>query len=176
MEKLIGIFKISWKYLLTFVVAFCIGYFIHQPRVIYEHIPVTKEVPVVTTKTQTEFVYVPKKHEEDADVEATIEQPKVSVKVNGQEHKFDLVQGETQKFENGKLVMNQQSQITFDLNVPDRNELLLSAEAEINGDGVTPNVILEKRNGKFHYGAKYDLKENELSGFVKYDAIRLYTE
>lgn len=72
--------------------------------------------------------------------------------------------------------MNQQSQITFDLNVPDRNELLLSAEAEINGDGVTPNVILEKRNGKFHYGAKYDLKENELSGFVKYDAIRLYTE
>lgn len=176
MEKLIGIFKISWKYLLTFVVAFCIGYFIHQPRVIYEHIPVTKEVPVVTTKTQTEFVYVPKKHEEDADVEATIEQPKVSVKVNGQDHKFDLVQGETQKFENGKLVMNQQSQITFDLNVPDRNELLLSAEAEINGDGVTPNVILEKRNGKFHYGAKYDLKENELSGFVKYDAIRLYTE
>lgn len=176
MEKLIGIFKISWKYLLTFVVAFCIGYFIHQPRVIYEHIPVTKEVPVVTTKTQTEFVYVPKKHEEDADVEATIEQPKVSVKVNGQDHKFDLVQGETQKFENGKLVMNQQSQITFDLNIPDRNELLLSAEAEINGDGVTPNVILEKRNGKFHYGAKYDLKENELSGFVKYDAIRLYTE
>ena len=176
MEKLIGIFKISWKYLLTFVVAFCIGYFIHQPRVIYEHIPVTKEVPVVTTKTQTEFVYVPKKHEEDADVEATIEQPKVSVKVNGQDHKFDLVQGETQKFENGKLVMYQQSQITFDLNVPDRNELLLSAEAEVNRDGVTPNVILEKRNGRFHYGASYNVKDNELSGFVKYDVLRLYTE
>lgn len=176
MEKLIGIFKISWKYLLTFVVAFCIGYFIHQPRVIYEHIPVTKEVPVVTTKNQTEFVYVPKKHEEDADVEATIEQPKVSVKVNGQDHKFDLVQGETQKFENGKLVMNQQSQITFDLNVPDRNELLLSAEAEVNRDGVTPNVILEKRNGRFHYGASYNVKDNELSGFVKYDVLRLYTE
>lgn len=176
MEKLIGIFKISWKYLLTFVVAFCIGYFIHQPRVIYEHIPVTKEVPVVTTKTQTEFVYVPKKHEEDADVEATIEQPKVSVKVNGQDHKFDLVHGETQKFENGKLVMNQQSQITFDLNVPDRNELLLSAEAEVNRDGVTPNVILEKRNGRFHYGASYNVKDNELSGFVKYDVLRLYTE
>lgn len=178
MEKLIGIFKISWKYLLTFVVAFCIGYFIHQPRVIYEHIPVTKEVPVVNTvtKTQTEFVYVPKEHEEDADVEATIEQPKVSVRVNGQDHKFDLVQGETQKFEDGKLVMNQQSQITFDLKVPDRNELLLSAETEVNKDGVTPNVILEKRNGKFHYGAKYDFKENELSGFVKYDVIRLYTE
>lgn len=177
-ERLVTIFKNSWKYLLTFVIAFCVGYYVHQPRVIYENIPVTKEVPVVNTitKTETEFVYVPKEHEEDADVEATIEQPKVSVKVNGQDHKFDLVQGETQKFENGKLVMNQQSQITFDLNVPDRNELLLSAEAEINGDGVTPNVILEKRNGKFHYGAKYDLKENELSGFVKYDAIRLYTE
>lgn len=176
MEKLIGIFKISWKYLLTFVVAFCIGYFIHQPRVIYEHIPVTKEVPVVTTKTQTEFVYVPKEHEEDADVEATIEQPKVSVKVNGQDHKFDLIQGETQKFENGKLVMNQQSQITFDLKLPDRNELLLSAEAEVNRDGVTPNVILEKRNGRFHYGASYNVKDNELSGFVKYDVLRLYTE
>lgn len=69
------------------------GYYVYQPRVIYENIPVTKEVPVVNTitKTETEFVYVPKEHEEDADVEATIEQPKVSVRVNGQDHKFDLV-------------------------------------------------------------------------------------
>lgn len=91
--------------------------------------------PVVVqgeTKTQTQVVYVPKETikyvdtktgqevttKESTDVQADIKQPSVNVKVNGKDYKFDLLQGETQKFENGKVVMNQTSDIGMNISIP----------------------------------------------------------
>lgn len=52
---------------------------------------------------------------EDTDVETNIGQTAVNVKVNGQPYSFSLLQNEKQKFEDGKLVINQTSEVGFDL-------------------------------------------------------------
>jgi hypothetical protein len=54
---------------------------------------------------------------EQTDVQADIGQPKVSVKVNNQPYQFSLLQGETQKFEQGKIVLSQNSEISLNLDV-----------------------------------------------------------
>ncbi|VBB09654.1 Hypothetical protein LUCI_4952 [Lucifera butyrica] len=84
------------------------------------------------TKTQTQVVYVPKEtikyidpktkqeitRQEGTDVQADIQKPAVNVKVNGQDYKFDLLQGETQKFQTGKVVMDQTSSVGVNITVP----------------------------------------------------------
>jgi hypothetical protein len=93
----------------------------YTEKVIEREIPVVQEV--VKTVTETEVVYVPKEIDpatnetEETDVEAEIEQPTVSVKVNGQPYKFGLLQGESQKFEQGKVTLNQSSEIGINLEV-----------------------------------------------------------
>jgi hypothetical protein len=59
--------------------------------------------------------YVPKVSAVDPDVEITKAQPQVSVSVNGQKYNFDLVQGEQQKFDKGKLTLDQSSQLKVDV-------------------------------------------------------------
>lgn len=54
---------------------------------------------------------------ESTDVQADIGQPKVSVKVNNQPYQFSLSQGETQKFQDGKVVLSQNSEISLNLEV-----------------------------------------------------------
>jgi hypothetical protein len=81
---------------------------------------------VVKTKTDTVIQYVPKevyiredgtKEAEKTDVQADIKQPIIAVKVNGQPYEFGLLQGETQKFEQGKVTLNQSSEIGINLEV-----------------------------------------------------------
>lgn len=97
---------------------------------------VEKTVPVVTekviTQTDTQIAYVPKETikyidsktgkeitaKEATDVQADVSQPAVNVKVNGQDYKFSLLQGESQKFQEGKVVLTQTSQIGMDIKVP----------------------------------------------------------
>ena len=95
------------------------------PRTIKTHSveqPLVREV--VKTQTLTEIQYVEKERDpitgqkENTDFEANVSQPKIGVKVNGKDHEFELLQGETQKFENGKIVMNQESTIKFAVEVP----------------------------------------------------------
>lgn len=132
-----------------------------------------------TTETKTTVSYVPKQItngiKEDTDVETVIEQPKVSVKVNGKEHKFDLQQTETQKFEDGKVVLNQTSEVVFDVKIPDRHELIVYAQEEVRGGKLHHELGVEKKNGNFHYGGKYDFKDKEWAGYVRYDVKKVYT-
>lgn len=96
----------------------------------------TVEKPVITTQekvvTQTQVAYVPKETvvykdangntvtgKEATDVQADIAQPRVGVKVNGRDYKFDLLQGETQKFQDGKVLMTQTSDISFKVDLPE---------------------------------------------------------
>lgn len=96
----------------------------------------TVEKPVITTQekvvAQTKVAYVPKETivykdvngnvvtaKEATDVQADIAQPKIGVKVNGKDYKFDLLQGETQKFQDGKVLMTQTSDISFKVDLPE---------------------------------------------------------
>jgi len=80
----------------------------------------------IRTVTQTEIQYVPKevyiqsdgtKTVEKTDVQAEIKQPTVNVKVNGKPYEFSLLQGESQKFEQGKVSLAQSSEIGISLEV-----------------------------------------------------------
>jgi hypothetical protein len=91
--------------------------------------------PIVTEKvkvvTDTQIAYVPKEtiiykdaagntvtEKEATDVKLDADKTKVGVKVNGKDYKFDLLQGENQKFENGKVTMTQSSTVDMDIKIP----------------------------------------------------------
>lgn len=140
-----------------------------------------------TQQTKTTLAYVPKEKElvykdnvptyvtEDTDVEANIEQPHVTVKVNGKKQQFNLQQNETQKFEDGKVVMNQTSEVTFDVKVPERHELNVYAQEEFHAGKFHHQVGIEKENGKFVYGAKYDFVDKEPFYYARYNLVKMYT-
>lgn len=116
--------------LLCFVVGAVVGVYVLAPifhpaeTKIVEKPAEIKEV--VKTKTDTVIQYVPKevyiqadgtKVSEQTDVQAEIKQPTVNVKVNGQPYQFSLLQGEMQKFDQGKVTLNQSSEIGISLDV-----------------------------------------------------------
>ncbi len=99
----------------------CVGYYIH-PSTTTEYVKgdpeVTKET--VYQKGRTEIQYVPKTSANDADVEMSDAPQQVSVMVNGKTTKFNTVEGETQKFDKGKLVVDRTSSIQFDIKAPEQ--------------------------------------------------------
>lgn len=140
-----------------------------------------------TQQTKTTLAYIPKEKElvyrdnvptyvtEDTDVEANIEQPHVTVKVNGKKQQFNLQQNETQKFEDGKVVMNQTSEVTFDIKVPERHELDVYGQEEFRAGKFHSQVGIDKKNGKLVYGAKYDITDKEPIYYVRYNLVKMYT-
>ena len=93
----------------------------YTEKVIEREVPVIKEV--IKTNTVTQIQYVAKELDPDTgetekiDVEAVIEQPAVNVKLNGQPYQFRLLQGEEQKFDQGKISLRQNSQVDIQLSV-----------------------------------------------------------
>lgn len=98
----------------------------YSEKIIEKQVPVIQEV--VKTQTVTEVQYVPKEtvivknpdgttteEKEKTDVDLQTNQPAVNVRVNGQPYQFSLLQGESQKFEQGKVSLTQNSQIGIDL-------------------------------------------------------------
>lgn len=83
-------------------------------------VPVTKvevrEVKVpVETQAKTQIQYVEKQTPQDADVQITKPAPEVVVDYNGQQTKFKTLDNETQKFDKGKLQVDQTSKVTLDV-------------------------------------------------------------
>lgn len=79
-----------------------------------------QEATKVQTNTieKTSFVYIPKETPQDADVEFNNADKKVFVKVNGQQHEIENNVTETQKFENGKLVVTQKEESVISIAAP----------------------------------------------------------
>ena len=103
------------------------GYFLYtgqDNKLPTQFTPKTLATETVEQKDRTVIQYVPKASASDADVELNKAQPQVGVKVNGQDYKFDLVQGETQKFDKGKVVMDQSSTLKLDIKVPEQTNRL----------------------------------------------------
>lgn len=137
----------------------------------------------VTAKTQTEVSYVPKAtiknpltgaiEKEKTDVEANIAQPVVTAKINGKDTEFKLQQGESQKFENGKVVMNQSSKIELDIKTPEKKESLEIGPyvKTSSGNGVSYGVQADYERGKTELSIGYDSKEREFVK-AKYNIIK----
>ena len=198
MEKLFGIITILknvqikiYLIILIALFAFCgLFYLTHRQTHVEQSTP-TLQPKIMNEKatigTQTTVSYVPKQKElryinniptyikEDTDVEANIEQPAVTVKVNGKTQKFNLQQNETQKFEDGKVVLNQKSTVEFDVKVPERHELNVYGQEEFRAGKFHSQVGIDKQNGKLVYGAKYDINDKEPVYYVRYNLVKMYT-
>ena len=137
----------------------------------------------VTATTQTEVSYVPKAQiknpltgqieKEKTDVEANIAQPIVTAKINGKDTEFKLQQGESQKFENGKVVMNQSSKIELDIKTPEKKESLDIGPyvKGSSGNGISYGVQADYERGKTELSIGYDSKEREFVK-AKYNIIK----
>lgn len=198
MEKLYGIIttlkNVQIKIYLIILIAlfaFCgLFYLTHRQTHVEQSTP-TLQPKIMNEKaiigTQTTVSYVPKQKElryinnvptyvkEDTDVEANIEKPAVTVKVNGKTQKFNLQQNETQKFEDGKVVLNQKSTVEFDVKVPERHELNVYGQEEFRAGKFHSQVGIDKQNGKLIYGAKYDITDKEPIYYVRYNLVKMYT-
>ena len=198
MEKLSGIITILknvkikiYIILIIALFAFCgLFYIFHrqthveqstptlQPKIMNEKATVGTKTTVSYVPKERELVYVnnvPTYIKEDTDVEANIEKPAVTVKVNGKKQKFDLQQNETQKFEDGKVVLDQKSTVEFDIKVPERHELNVYGQEEFRAGKFHSQVGVDKQNGKLVYGAKYDITDKEPVYYVRYNLVKMYT-
>ena len=198
MERLSGIIttlksvKIKiYIIILIALFALCGLFYIFNKQIHVEQSTPTLQAEIMNEKatlnTKTTVSYVPKERElvyvnnvptyvkEDTDVEASIEKPAVVVKVNGKTQKFDLQQNETQKFENGKVVLDQKSTVEFDIKVPERHELNVYGQEEFHAGKFHSQVGIDKQNGKLVYGAKYDITDKEPIYYVRYNLVKMYT-
>lgn len=111
--------KIRWWLLIALVAGaiFAGGLWLGSTKVKPEVVTVVKTVekPVIkeTVKyvTQTQVKYVSKKQGEKTDVELNVPPPKVHVTLNDKPYSFDLLANENQKFDKGKLVLEQSGDI-----------------------------------------------------------------
>ena len=125
MEKVKGFLVDHWKIIVYTAAIVGISFFcewkacVHFNKNVVE-VPVTKvevrEVKVpVETQAKTEIQYVEKQTPQDADVQITKPAPEVVVDYNGQQTKFQTLDNETQKFDKGKLQVDQTSKVTLDV-------------------------------------------------------------
>lgn len=114
-----------WKLIVAFVFVIAISFVcgwntcVRLNKNVVE-VPVTKvevrEVKVpVETQAKTQIQYVEKETPQDADIQITKEPPQVVVDYNGEQTKFDTLDNETQKFDKGKLQVDQTSKVTLDI-------------------------------------------------------------
>ena len=149
-----------------------------QPKIMNEKATLNTKTTVSYVPKQKELRYInniPTYVKEDTDVEANIEKPAVTVKVNGKTQKFNLQQNETQKFEDGKVVLNQKSTVEFDIKVPERHELNVYGQEEFRAGKFHSQIGIDKQNGKLVYGAKYDINDKEPIYYVRYNLVKMYT-
>lgn len=88
-----------------------------QPLAVTERTaaPVEMQAGVGTTK---EIVYVPKEAGEKTDVQIETAKPAITVMVNGRETEFKTLTDEQQKFEKGKLVITEETQLKLEIKTP----------------------------------------------------------
>ncbi|EGO63483.1 hypothetical protein [Acetonema longum] len=159
----------EFRAIVVFVVGVAVGavgmYFGRPAELRVERVPVVTEKLV--TVTNTEVRYVPKSGPGDADVEAKIDQPGVSVRVNDKPYQFSLLQDETQKFEQGKVSLQQTSDINLRIEIQPEDKTKKRSlgtgflGSEVFGSiGYTPNNHIEYKiiGNRDHQGGMVELR------------------
>lgn len=92
-----------------------------KPKTVYKNVTIPGDV---NTKTDTSIAYVPKTNskinssKKDADIDAAINKPEITVRVNGQEQTIHKSSQEKFVFDENKLLLNQTTHATVDIKVP----------------------------------------------------------
>lgn len=161
-----------WKLIVAFVFVIVLSFVcgwkacVHFNKNVVE-VPVTKvevrEVKVpVETQTKTQIQYIEKETPKDADVQITKEKPQVVVDYNGQQTKFDTLDNETQKFDKGKLQVDQTSKVTLDVTP------IVQKEVQAAVDQNTKEITKAKDNevAKVKSEEKKKRHRHELGAFI----------
>lgn len=87
------------------------------PKTITNYVEIEKPIvhEVVKYIDKTEVSYIPKENDENTDIQIDKTQPVINVKYNDKNYPFQLKQKEEQKFDKGKLVVNQSGSIDIDI-------------------------------------------------------------
>lgn len=128
---------------------------VEVPTVVTE----VKEVKVpVASETKTEVRYVEKDSARDADVQIDTGRPQVVVDYNGQQTKFATLDNETQKFDHGKLKVEQESKTVLDVTPIVEREVKSAVEENTRKLTDEKNKAIKEERKKH--------KENEVGAFI----------
>lgn len=116
------------KNMLTAAVSFALGIAVGVLVAPQDVVPeVEKTQPaIVESETKTQISYVPKTvvkgKKEKTDLQADIGKTDFVVRVNGKEQTFTKADDEQYMFDENKLMLDQTSKVTLDVNVPTRDD------------------------------------------------------
>lgn len=116
------------KNILTAAVSFALGIAVGVLVAPQDVAPeVEKSQPaIVESETKTQISYVPKTvvkgKKEKTDLQADIGKTDFVVRVNGQEQTFAKAENERYMFDENKVMLDQTSKVTLDVNVPARDD------------------------------------------------------
>lgn len=117
------------------------------------------EKPVIKTeyqtKTETQFVYVPKEQNETTDIDANIGKQDLEVKVNGQKAVIRKSDDEKFVFDKNKLELTQTSKASLDINVPTIDK------TKRNAVGLGAGVHEDKLYGTASYSRIYNKNKDK---------------
>lgn len=134
--------QFSWRAVaLAFLVGTVIGgigavWLYPHATAVTEKAAVPMEVQA-TVGTAKEIVYVPKEAGEKTDVQIEAVKPAVTVTVNGRETEFKTLTEEKQKFEKGKLVITEETQLKLEIKTPPQPRYSLGVGWGTNGAALT---------------------------------------
>lgn len=166
------------------IIIFSLGILVGRylfPHVVIKEIPKQKTVTIQEkTQVQTIIKYIPKKidsqtgKKEKTDIQLDTKS-NINVLVNGKNFEFTPLNSENYKFENGKLLMEQQT--TLDLNItlpkPERKIELgyytgLNSNSQLSFGGTLLIPRQESGSQIFMGGLNYDYNKNKIGLDARY--------
>ena len=165
-KEFVGDLFLHSKYVVALLImglAFYAGFFVckhYDQNVVEVPVEVEKrvEVPIeipVEVKGDTVIQYVEKESPQDADVEITIPAPVVSVSYNNQKTELEGVSNETQKFEKGKLQVEQKTETTLDVTpIVDREVNIAVDKQKIEDKAELDAAVQEEKQKAHKHGQK----------------------
>lgn len=160
-KQFVGFIALHSKYLMALSLmglAFYAGFFTCQhydqnvvevPVEVEKRIEVPIEVPV-EVKGDTIIQYVEKESPQDADVEITNPAPVVSVSYNNQKTELDGVLGESQKFDKGKLQVEQKTEAVLDVTPIVEREVNMAVDKQKIEDKAKLDEAVQEEKHKAH--------------------------
>lgn len=116
--------------------------------------PIPIEVPV-EVKGDTIIRYVEKEYPEDADVEITSPAPVIAVSYNGEKTELEGVAEETQKFDKGKLQVEQSTEAVLDVTpIVEREVNTAVANQKLQDDKEKTEAVQEEKHKAHRHGQK----------------------
>lgn len=160
-KEFVGDLFLRSKYVVALLIiglAFYAGFFVCQhynknvievPVEVEKRIEVPIEVPV-EVKGETVVQYVEKLTPTDADIEITQPAPVIALDYNGEKTELAGISGERQKFDKGKLQVEQKTEAVLDVTPIVNREVALAVDKQKTEDKAECDKALQEEKHKAH--------------------------